>query len=71
MQCQNIAPNAGIKSNFLIEPTHLFSFEYIVHTAIPERPEKRVSINFEDNHDVTERGVEWFYPPNEKIIIIK
>jgi len=50
---------------------HLFSFEYIVHTAIPERPQNRLAINFEDNHIVTERGVEWLYPPNEKIIIIK
>ncbi len=65
------APFRQTKAHLYIQPTHLFSFEYVVHTAIPERPDNRLSINFEDNHIVTERGVEWLYPPNEKIIIIK
>ena len=60
------APFRQSKAHLYIQPNHLFSFEYIVHTAIPERPEKRLAINFEDNHIVTERGVEWLYPPNEK-----
>ncbi len=65
------APFRTTKAHLTIQPNHLFSFEYIVHTAIPERPESRLRINFEDNHIVTARGVEWLYPPNEKIIIIK
>ena len=65
------APFRQSKAHLYIQPNHLFSFEYIVHTAIPERPQNRLAINFEDNHIVTERGVEWLYPPNEKIIIIK
>ena len=65
------APFRTTKAHLKIQPNHLFSFEYIVHTAIPERPESRLRINFEDNHIVTARGVEWLYPPNEKIIIIK
>ena len=59
------------KSHLIIQPNHLFSFEYIVHTAIPERPERRLRINFEDNHIVTANGVEWLYPPNAQIIIVK
>ena len=63
------APFSPARLLFEIQPNHLFSFEYMVHTWIPEG-NGRVSINFEDNHIVTENGVEWLYPPNEKIIII-
>ena len=52
---------------FYTYPSILFLFEYMVHTWIPEM-EKRISINFEDNHIVTNNGVEWLYPSNEKII---
>lgn len=64
------APFRPYRSHFKIQPNHLFSFEYIVHTWIPEW-EERLSINFEDNHIVTNNGVEWLYPPNEKIILVK
>ena len=64
------APFRPYRSHFKIQPNHLFSFEYIVHTWIPEWGE-RLSINFEDNHIVTRNGVEWLYPPNEKIILVK
>jgi Xaa-Pro aminopeptidase len=64
------APFRPYRSHFKIQPNHLFSFEYIVHTWIPEWGE-RLSINFEDNHIVTNNGVEWLYPPNEKIILVK
>ena len=53
----------------MIQPNNLFSFEYIVHTWIPEW-NRRLAINFEDNHIVTANGVEWLYPPNEKIILV-
>ena len=64
------APFRPYRSHFKIQPNHLFSFEYIVHTWVPEWNE-RLSINFEDNHIVTNNGVEWLYPPNEKIILVK
>ncbi|WP_411029765.1 M24 family metallopeptidase [Spongiimicrobium sp. 3-5] len=64
------APFRPYRSHFKIQPNHLFSFEYIVHTWVPEWG-KRIAINFEDNHIVTHNGVEWLYPPNEKIILVK
>ena len=64
-----LAPFSIHRQKFTIQSNHLFAFEYMVHTWIPEW-EKRISINFEDNHIVTNNGVEWLYPPNEKIIII-
>ncbi len=64
------APFRPYRSHFKIQPNHLFSFEYIVHTWVPEWG-RRLAINFEDNHIVTHNGVEWLYPPNEKIILVK
>ncbi len=64
------APFRPYRSHFKIQPNHLFSFEYIVHTWVPEW-KQRLSINFEDNHIVTTNGVEWLYPPNEEIILVK
>ena len=40
-------------------PNNFFSFEYMVHTNLSERPGFPVSINIEGNHIVTSRGVEY------------
>ena len=64
-----ISPYSPFRLPLMIQPNFLFSFEYTVHTLVPEWGE-RLEINFEDNHVVTENGVEWLYPPNEKIILI-
>lgn len=63
------APFRPYRGHVMIQPNNLFSFEYIVHTWIPEW-NRRLAINFEDNHIVTANGVEWLYPPNEKIILV-
>ncbi len=66
----SIAPFRPYRFHVMIQPNNLFSFEFIVHTWVPEWGQ-RLSINFEDNHIVTMNGVEFLYPPNEKIILIR
>jgi Xaa-Pro dipeptidase len=63
------APFRSARGHFMIQANNLFSFEFLVNTWIPEWG-TRLSINLEDNHIVTENGVEWLYPPNERIILI-
>jgi Xaa-Pro aminopeptidase len=63
------APFRPYRAHVKIQPNNFFSFEYIVHTWIPEW-DRRLAINFEDNHIVTHNGVEWLYPPNERIILV-
>ena len=53
----------------MIQPNNIFSLEFVVHTAIPNG--RRLAINFEDNAIVTEHGVEWLYPPNPRILIVR
>ncbi len=66
----SVAPFRSDRAHLVIQENHMFSFEYMVHTNLPERPGYPVSINIEGNHIVTSRGVEYLYPPNERILLI-
>ena len=56
---------------FTIHPTNMFSIELFAWTAAPEWGGKKVRIPLEDDAIVTDRGVEWVYPVNERILLIK
>lgn len=56
---------------FKIHQTNLFSIELFAYTAIPEWGNKKLRIPLEDDAVVTHRGVEWLYPVNRKILVIK
>jgi hypothetical protein len=66
----SVAPFRSDRDHLVIQENHTFSLEYMVHTNLPERPGYPVSINIEGNHVVTSRGVEYLYPPNERILLI-
>jgi Xaa-Pro aminopeptidase len=66
----SMAPFRPSRAQLIIQPNNLISFEFIVHTWIPEW-KKRLAINFEDNALVTERGVEALYPRNDQIILVR
>ncbi len=67
----SVAPFRTDRFDLTIQENHLFSFEYMVHSQLPERPGFPISINIEGNHIVTGRGVEYLHPPNERILIIQ
>jgi len=56
---------------FEIRPSNLFSIELFAYTAAEEWGGKKVRIPLEDDAIVTERGVEWLYPVNQRILLIK
>ncbi|MFQ5751231.1 MAG: M24 family metallopeptidase [bacterium] len=66
----SIAPFRSDRAHLTIHENHFFSFEFMVHTNLPERPGFPISINIEGNHIVTSRGIEWLHPLNERIILI-
>jgi len=66
----SVAPFRLDRSHLVVQENNFFSFEYMVHTNLPERPGFPVSINIEGNHIVTGRGVEYLHPPNERILLI-
>lgn len=59
------------RMTYMIHPTNLFSIELFAYTAIPEWGGKKLRIPLEDNAVVTERGVEWLYPVNQKVLLIR
>jgi hypothetical protein len=54
-----------------IRPTNLLSIELFAWTPAPEWGSKKVHIHLEDDAVITERGVEWLYPINSRILVIK
>jgi Xaa-Pro aminopeptidase len=60
-----------LRLTFEIKPTNIFAIELFAYTAAPEWGGKKVRIPLEDDAIVTERGVEWLYPINERILTIK
>lgn len=66
----SIAPWRKDRAHLMVQQNYIFAFEFMVHTWIPEWG-KRISISYEDNSIVTEKGIEALYPWHEKIIIIR
>jgi Xaa-Pro aminopeptidase len=66
----SIAPWRKGRAHLLVQQNYIFAFEFMVHTWIPEWG-KRVSISYEDNSIVTEKGVEALYPWHDTIMIIR
>jgi Xaa-Pro aminopeptidase len=60
-----------VQLNYIVKPTNLFSIELFAYTSIPEWGGSKLRIPLEDDAIVTERGIEWIYPINQKIILIK
>ncbi|MHA2307230.1 MAG: M24 family metallopeptidase [Candidatus Hodarchaeales archaeon] len=58
------------RAHLIINRNNIFAFEFIAVTPVPEWAGRKVRFNIEDNAIVTENGVEWLYPPNERILLI-
>ncbi len=56
---------------YTLHPTNLLSIELFAYTSNPQWGGKKVRIPLEDDAVVTERGVEWLYPANERLLLIK
>ncbi len=54
-----------------LRPSTLISIELFAYTANPDWDNAKIRIPLEDDAVVTERGVEWLYPANSHILIIK
>ena len=59
------------RMTYTIKPSNLLSIELFAYTAIPEWGGKKLRIPLEDDAIVTERGVEWLYPINQKVLLIR
>ncbi len=60
-----------LQLTYLVKPSNLFSIELFAYTPMPEWGGKKLRIPLEDDAIVTERGVEWIYPINQRVQVIK
>lgn len=56
---------------FEIKPSNMFAIELFAYTKADEFGGAKVRIPLEDDAIVTERGVEWFTPVNDRILLIR
>ena len=59
------------RMTYELRPGTLISIELFAYTANPEWGNAKIRIPLEDDAVITERGVEWLYPVNRRILVIK
>ena len=57
--------------NYELKPSNLLSIELFAYTKLPEWGGKKLRVALEDDAILTERGVEWIYPINPRLQLIK
>ncbi len=60
-----------VRLQYVLQPTNLLSIELFAYTAMSEWDGAKVRIPLEDDAVLTERGIEWLYSKNERILLIK
>lgn len=60
-----------VRLGYEIKPTNLLSIELFAYTSLPEWGGKKLRVALEDDAIVTARGVEWIYPVNPRVAVIK
>ncbi len=60
-----------VRLGYEIKPSNLLSIELFAYTKVPEWGGKKLRVPLEDDALITERGVEWIYPINPRVLVIK
>ena len=63
-----------VRIQYELRPTNLLSIELFAYTAMPGWPEwngAKVRIPLEDDAVLTERGIEWLYPANDRVLLVR
>jgi Xaa-Pro aminopeptidase len=60
-----------VRLGYELKPSNLISIELFAYTKVPEWNGKKLRVPLEDDAVITERGVEWLYPINPRILVIK
>ena len=60
-----------VRMGYELKPSNLLSIELFAYTPVPEWGGKKLRVPLEDDAVLTERGVEWLYPINPRVLLIK
>lgn len=59
------------RMTYMLKESNLLSIELFAYTAIPEWGNKKLRIPLEDDAVLTARGIEWLYPVNQAVRLIR
>ena len=59
------------RTKYVVRPDAIISLEYIVFTPADEWNGVKIPVNVEENVLITERGIEWLYPPQKRVLVIR
>ena len=54
-----------------LRPNAFLSFEYRIFSPSDHDPGYKIHISIEENVVVTERGIEWLYPPQDRLLLVR
>lgn len=60
-----------LRTTYEIRPNSLIAFEFIVFTPADEWRGRKVPVCVEENALITERGIEWVHPPQNRVLVIR
>jgi Xaa-Pro aminopeptidase len=60
-----------LRTTYEIRPNSLIAFEFIVFTPAAEWGGNKVPVCVEENALITERGIEWMHPPQNRVLVIR
>lgn len=60
-----------LRREMILKSTHLMAFEFFIYVPLPEWDGKKLRMGLEDDVIITEHGVEWLYPPIDRIHLIR
>ncbi|WP_342249630.1 M24 family metallopeptidase [Sphingomonas sp. OTU376] len=67
----SIADFNPLRMTYQLRSSNFLSIELFLYTQVPEWGPRKIKIPLEDNGVVTDRGFEWAYPPNSRILLVK
>ncbi len=60
-----------IQLGYEVRPNTIISLEYRIFRLAKEWGGAKIGVNVEENALITERGIEWLYPPQERVLVIR
>lgn len=60
-----------VRLGYELKPSNLISIELFAYSKVPEWGGKKLRVPLEDDAVITERGIEWLYPVNPRVLLIK
>lgn len=67
----SIADFNPLRMTYALRDSNFLSIELFLYTQVPEWGTRKIKIPLEDDGVVTARGLEWVYPPNSRILLVK